>query len=338
MQHTGLAHARRARRVADRAEAADLPGVVARAPAFRATLDLARRAASSSATVLLGGETGSGKEIVARAIHTLGPRRTQPFVAVNCAAFSDTLLESELFGHVRGAFTGAERDKTGLFEAARGGTLFLDEIGETSGPLQAKLLRVLQEREVRPVGATAMRRVDARVIAASNRDLASEAEREHFRRDLYYRVAVFPIHIPPLRERPADIAALAAHFLAHHGAREARPGYGLSPAAERLLQAYDWPGNVRELENEMQRALALAPPGALLGPESLSKRIVHCESARLHPAHRPGETLRSRVARFERIVIREALDRNHGQRTATARELGLTREGLHKKMKRLEIE
>ncbi len=330
-----LARARRARRVEP---VVDIPGVIAHSSAFRATLQLARHAAGSSATVLLGGETGSGKEIIARAIHRLGPRQAKPFVAVNCAAFTDTLLESELFGHVRGAFTGADRSKPGLFEAADGGTLFLDEIGETSGPLQAKLLRALQEREIRPVGATQVRRFDARVIVASNRDLEAEAQRGHFRTDLYYRVAVFPIYVPPLRERSTDILALAAYFLERHAAREAVPGCRLAASAERALLAHDWPGNVRELENEILRALALAEPGELLGPEHFSARLAHSKTAHLYPAYEPGQTLRARVARFERLVIRDALDRNGGRRTSTARELGLTREGLHKKMKRLHVE
>jgi DNA-binding NtrC family response regulator len=218
-----LEQARRPRQVGPERDDPELPGVVAHSRAFRSTLRLAQSAANSSATVLLAGETGSGKEIVAGAVHALGPRATRPFVAINCAAFTDTLLESELFGHVKGAFTGADRDKPGLFEEAGRGTLFLDEIGETSGPLQAKLLRALQEREIRPVGGTRVRHVDARVVAASNRDLEFEAERGHFRMDLYYRLAVFPIRVPPLRERVPDILPLAAHFLETPGAREARP-------------------------------------------------------------------------------------------------------------------
>jgi Nif-specific regulatory protein len=232
-------------------------------------------------------------------------------VAVNCAAFPDTLLESELFGHVRGAFTGADRDKRGLFEAATGGTLFLDEVSETSGPFQAKLLRVLQEREVRPVGGTRTRAVNARVVAASNRDLRHEAQRGTFREDLFYRLAVFPIQLPPLRKRPRDVIPLAEHFLAIHGLREGKPGACLSPEAKRLLQAYRWPGNVRELENETQRALA---------------------------SLQPGDTLRETVGRVEAWIIRRALERNGGRRAETARRLGITREGLYKKMKRHGIE
>jgi len=294
-------------------------------------------ASGSRATVLLSGETGTGKELIAQAIHRESGRRKESFVAVNCAAFPDTLLESELFGHVRGAFTGAERDKRGLFEAASGGTLFLDEVGETSGPFQAKLLRVLQEREVRPVGGTRTRSVDARVVAASNRDLRREAERDAFRQDLFYRLAVFPIHLPPLRKRLRDVVPLAEHFLALHGLREGKPNAGLSPEATRLLQAYRWPGNVRELENEIQRALALAEPGGTLAPADFSERVAGV----LEPIEanlQPGDTLRETVGRVEAWIIRRALERNSGRRAETARRLGITREGLYKKMKRYGIE
>jgi len=332
-----LARARRPRTTRTRSTEPAIPGVIAESSAFRATLQLAQRAAHSTATVLVSGETGSGKEIVAHSIHSLGPRAARPFVAINCAAFPDTLLESELFGHVRGAFTGADRDKLGLFEEADGGTLFLDEIGETAPPMQAKLLRALQQREIRPVGGTRVRRIDVRVIAASNRDLEGEALAGRFRVDLFYRLAVFPVSVPPLRERQADILPLAEHFLEHHGIREATPGCDLGASAQKELLGYGWPGNVRELENEMLRALALAEPGERLSASQLSHRLLHPRQDRLGPGTTGSDSLRSRVAGFERIVIREVLDKHQGQRTATARALGLTREGLHKKMKRLGI-
>lgn len=331
-----IAKAKRARRASAQPGRSDLPDVIARAESMRAVLELARRASQSRATVLLSGETGSGKEVVAQAVHSLGRRAALPFVAVNCAAFPDSLLESELFGHVRGAFTGADRDKTGLFEQAGGGTLFLDEIGETSGPLQAKLLRVLQEREIRPVGGATTRKVGVRVVAASNRDLRAEAARGFFREDLYYRLAVFPIEVPPLRDRAHDILPLAEHFLDLHGKHEEKPDCQLSPSAHSLLLAHPWPGNVRELENEMLRALALADAGDWIGAIHLSDRIARPSTLSLHDV-RGGDSLQASMARVEAHLIREGLARNRASRTATARELGITREGLHKKMKRLGI-
>ena len=313
------------------------PEIIGRGPEMEEVFALVSVASGSRATVLLSGETGTGKELIAQAIHRESGRRKESFVAVNCAAFPDTLLESELFGHVRGAFTGAERDKRGLFEAASGGTLFLDEVGETSGPFQAKLLRVLQEREVRPVGGTRTRSVDARVVAASNRDLRREAERDAFRQDLFYRLAVFPIHLPPLRKRLRDVVPLAEHFLALHGLREGKPNAGLSPEATRLLQAYRWPGNVRELENEIQRALALAEPGGTLAPADFSERVAGVLEP-IEASLQPGDTLRETVGRVEAWIIRRALERNSGRRAETARRLGITREGLYKKMKRYGIE
>jgi transcriptional regulator with GAF, ATPase, and Fis domain len=313
------------------------PRILGRSPAMCEVFALVERAQRTGATVLLTGDTGTGKELLAREIHGGSERRERAFVAVNCAAFPDTLLESELFGHVRGAFTGAERDKQGLFEVADRGTLFLDEVGETSGPFQAKLLRVLQEREIRPVGGTRARKVDVRLVAATNRDLRFEVERGHFREDLYYRLAVFPIAVPPLRARTEDLLPLADHFLALHGAREGKPGCRLSRDAARLLLSYAWPGNVRELENEVQRALALAEPGQVIDRELLSPRL----SGVLEPIEAnvaEGETLRESLARIEAWLIRRALERCDGRRAETARRLGVTREGLYKKMKRLGIE
>jgi len=332
-----LVQARAPRRPRRPAPCPELPGIIGRGPEMAKVFALVAVAGRSKATVLLSGETGTGKELVARAIHRASPRRDGPFVAVNCAAFPDTLLESELFGHVRGAFTGAERDRSGLFEAAHGGTLFLDEVGETSRPFQAKLLRVLQEREVRRVGSSRMRAVDARVVTATNRDLRREAQAGSFRADLYYRLAVFPIHLPPLRERPRDVIPLALHFLALHGGQAGRPDVELSPEAERLLLAYRWPGNVRELENEIQRALAMAEPDAVLTPAHFSERL----GGILEPLESgipTAETLRETLGRIEAWLLRRALDAHGGRRAETARLLGITREGLYKKMKRYGIE
>ncbi len=319
-----------------RQAAPHLRGVVGESAALRAAFELAERAASSQATVLVAGETGTGKELLARAIHAGGPRASKPFLAVNCAAFTETLLESELFGHVRGAFTGADKEKRGLFEGADGGTLFLDEIGETAPGFQAKLLRVLQEREVRPVGGARTRSVDVRVVAATNRELPHEVECGRFREDLYYRLAVFPIQVPPLRERPEDVLPLARHFLARHGRRDGKRGLRLSRDAGHLLQAYPWPGNVRQLDNEMQRVVALSEPGAAVTPALLSPPILGI--AEPVTAVGEGETLRATLDRVEAWLLRRALDAHDGRRAATARRLGLTREGLYKKMKRLGIE
>ena len=312
------------------------PAVVGQSAAMRDIHALIWRAAHSRATVLVQGETGTGKELVARLVHARGPRRKSTYVAINCAAFPETLLESELFGHRKGAFTGADRDRPGHFELAHRGTLFLDEIGETSPALQAKLLRVLQEREVLPVGGNRPRPVDVRVIAATNRDLGEETRAGRFREDLFYRLAVFPITLPSLRERPGDILELADHFLHKHGQREQKPGCQLSAAARRLLLSHAWPGNVRELENEIQRALALAETGECIGPRLLSPRLTGLMEAVAQAPH-AGESLHASLCSIEAWLIRRALDHNGGRRALTARKLGVTREGLYKKMKRLGI-
>ncbi len=318
-------------------------GIIGASPPMRAVLALIERAARNVVTVLVTGETGTGKELLARAIHTLSSRRAREFVAVNCAAFPDTLLESELCGHVRGAFTGADRDKKGLFECADGGTIFLDEIGETSPALQAKLLRVLQEREVRPVGGVRARRIDLRVVAATNRDLRAAVANGSFRADLYYRLAVFPIALPALRSRGDDVLRLAHHLLARAAEREACTPAELSDSASGLLRSYGWPGNVRELENELTRALALVEPGEALRPEHFSERLrgltetAECAADRLDLSPREGEPLRATMGRIEAALILRTLDATNGQRTAAARRLGITREGLYKKMARFGI-
>jgi len=309
-------------------------GIVGESPVMQQLFGLIACASRARATVLISGETGTGKELIANAIHRGSPRAARPFVAVNCAAFPDTLLESELFGCVKGAFTGADRDRAGLFETADGGTLFLDEVGETSGAFQAKLLRVLQERELRPVGGTRARRVDVRVIAASNRDLWRQSQAGSFRTDLYYRLAVFPIEVPSLRERRGDILPLASRFLELHG--DASQPRQLAPDAARLLEGHTWPGNVRELENEIQRALALAAPGALLEAGHFSARL----REPLEPVASdfpPAGSLRENLDRVEAWLIRRELDAHGGRRAETARRLAITREGLYKKMKRLGI-
>ncbi|MBY0278284.1 sigma 54-interacting transcriptional regulator, partial [Candidatus Binatia bacterium] len=240
---------------------------------MREVVRLMEHAASSQLTVLLQGETGTGKELVARGIHDASRRAEQPFIAINCGALTETLLESELFGHRRGAFTGAVADRAGLFEAAAGGTILLDEIGEMPLAMQVKLLRVLQESEFLRVGETRPRKVDVRVIAATNRDLDAEVKRGGFRADLYYRLAAFPIRLPPLRERRDDIPALAAALLATISSRLGRGPVGIEPGALDLLVRFDWPGNVRELENEIARAVALLGAATRIRGEHLSEKI-----------------------------------------------------------------
>ena len=304
--------------------------VVARSTVMRACLEQVGKAQRTAATVLLQGETGTGKEVIARVIHEGGARRDGPFVAVNCAAFPETLLESELFGYEKGAFTGANRTKRGLFCEASSGTLFLDEIGETPPSFQVKLLRVLQEGVVRPLGATRERKVDVRIVAASNRDLAQEVETGGFRRDLFYRLNVFPVYLPPLRGRADDVVPLAERFLAESG--EPTAPRRVARDAARLLETYAWPGNVRELENEVSRIVASARGETEVTARMLSPEIQGLAGAL--PADPGAETLRETMARLEKWVLRRALERHAGRRIATARSLGITRECLYKKLKR----
>jgi len=305
-------------------------GLVVRSAAMRHCLDLVEKAQRSQASVLLLGETGTGKEVLAKRVHEGGDRSRGPFVAINCAAFPETLLESELFGYERGAFTGANRAKRGHFEQANRGTLFLDEIGETSLGFQVKLLRVLQEGLVRPLGAVRESPVDARIIAATNRDLSDEVEANRFRRDLYYRLNVFPIQLPPLRGRTEDIVPLGEAFLLRRRGAGA-PGR-IAPDAARLLETYAWPGNVRELENEIERVVVNSAGEAELTARMLSPQIQGLASAL--PPDAGAETLRETMARLETWVLRRALERHGGKRIATARSLGVTRECLYKKMRR----
>ena len=312
-------------------------GVLGQSPAMRELFRVARKAQNSDATVLLRGETGTGKERMARALHLGSKRRPHAFVAINCAAFAEGLLESELFGHRRGAFTGADRDKRGLFDLADGGTLFLDEIGETSPGLQVKLLRALQEREIRPVGGTAERRVDVRIIAATNRDLRHAVSGGKFREDLYYRLAVIELELPPLRDRREDILPLATHFLEVHSGAGPGETPTLGEDARAVLLSHHWPGNVRELENEVQRAVALCGSGGAIGREALSLRVTGALDPVVAEARWEVESLRETLHRVEAWVISQALSRNDGHRSRTAQALGITREGLYKKMKRLGI-
>jgi two-component system response regulator HupR/HoxA len=317
------------------AEAAGSHGMLGTTTAMQRVFELIERVRDAPTPVLIQGETGTGKELVARAIHFGGGYRERLFVAQNCGALAESLLESELFGHRRGAFTGATADKKGLFELADRGTLFLDEISETTTAFQVKLLRVLEEGEIRAVGDVRARRVDVRIIAATNRDLAAEVAAGRFRSDLYYRLNVFPIVLPPLRDRRDDVPALAAHFVARHAARLGRAVGDMLPTALAMLACYDYPGNVRELENEMERAVLLCDPGEPITEDLLSERIVSAAVQADHRNGRPATTLSGMVAEFERTRILEVLAACGGNKSEAARRFGLTYRGLLAKMQRL---
>ncbi len=303
-------------------------GFIGKSAATRRVVDLARRVAKVDSTVLITGESGVGKELVARLIHRESERLARPYLAVNCAAVPESLLESELFGHARGAFTGAAQDRAGLFEAASGGTLFLDEIGEVPAAMQAKLLRVLQEREIRRVGENKTRRVDVRVITATNRDLAAEVARGTFRQDLYYRLRVIELPVPPLRERREDILPLARFFLAAVAERTGSKVTGFSPKAANQLTRYDFPGNVRELENAVERAVILTD-GSRIEPEDLPEEISAAPSP-LPPS--PSGDLRS-LAEVEREHILAVLEASGGNKARAAERLGIGTATLFRKLK-----
>ncbi len=310
-----------------------LTRLVGRSRQIQHIRELVRKVALSDATVLIEGETGTGKELVARSVHELSPRREKKFLAHNCGATPDTLIESELFGHVKGAFTGAFEDKKGLFEVADQGTFFLDEIADISPMMQMKLLRVLQEREFRRVGETQARKINVRIVAATNRDLLKEVDVSRFRRDLYYRLSVIKLRLPPLRERREDIPVLAQHFLGKHARRLGLEEAVLEPDTMETLLCYDWPGNVRELENELERAVALAFPGTQLSPYLLSEAVrSHASSVACGPSQ--AGTLRYETERLERKKILETLNSCMWNKTHSARLLGLSRQGLLKKMRR----
>jgi DNA-binding NtrC family response regulator len=283
--------------------------------------------AATDVTVAIFGESGTGKELVARTIHNSSPRHDAPFVVVNCAAIPETLLEDELFGHVRGAFTDATRDREGLLVAAHTGTLFLDEIGELTLPLQAKLLRVLQSQEVRRIGDDQDRRVDVRIITATNRDLDQLVARGSFRQDLYYRMNVFPMHLPPLRERPEDIALLVHHFVQKYRARLGRPVDGVSPGALARLAAYDFPGNVRELENKIHQAMVVAP-GPMIEEHDLALPAQEPASVRVDVARPFRELKQATIDAFERSYLTELLRVHRGNLAQAARAAGMDRKNL----------
>jgi len=326
-------------RLREAAGAADEPsGLVARSQGMRRVIDLARRVAKVDATVLITGESGVGKERMARLIHEESPRAEGPFLALNCGAVTETLLESELFGHARGAFTGATTDRAGMFEAASGGTLLLDEIGEIAHSMQVKLLRVLQEREVRRVGESRARPVDVRVLAATNRDLAAEVQAGRFRQDLYYRLRVVELHVPPLRERRDDVLPLARALLARHAARLGGKAKDLAPAAAEQLLRHRWPGNVRELENALERAFVLSEgrielddlPEDARGPAPRSPDAASPRDAAAAPGE--GPAIRP-LADVEREHILRVLATVGGNRAAAAAALGIGTATLYRKLK-----
>ncbi|MFL5469074.1 MAG: sigma-54-dependent transcriptional regulator [Gemmatimonadaceae bacterium] len=297
-------------------------------------LHVAESVAVTDSTVLLQGESGTGKEVVARYIHDLSPRATNPFLSINCGALPESLLESELFGHVKGSFTGASRDKEGLFAAAGEGTFFLDEIGETTPATQVKLLRALQQREVIPVGATEARPVNARVIAATNRDLEEEIKAGNFRNDLFYRLNVISIVLPPLRDRPGDIALLSQAFLERAATESGQPLRALSPEAVEAMERYTWPGNVRELENALERAAILAK-GDTIPLSALPERVVEPKSDPLvSDAAQTNPTLET----IERAYILWVLENEGGSKQRTAEVLGIDASTLYRKLSRYGLE
>jgi two-component system response regulator HupR/HoxA len=304
---------------------------------MEAVAELLRRVAPHDIPILLQGESGTGKELLARAVHYNSPRAEGAFVVENCAALPDPLLESELFGHKRGAFTGAYEDRVGLLKQADGGTVFLDEIGDTSPQFQVKLLRVLQEGEIRPVGASRPVRIDVRVISATNRELEADVAAGRFRKDLYYRLAGFTLRVAPLRERPMDIPAIAEQVLQQAMRALGKRVVGFTAEAMACMKAYRWPGNVRELQNEVYRMLALCE-GERVGAELLSRRILHAASPEDEPAlqmlGRSEGTLKDRMEALEARVLKEALIRHRWNKTRAAAELGLSRVGLRGKLER----
>jgi DNA-binding NtrC family response regulator len=305
--------------------------IIGDSPALRQAIERARRAAQSPATVLLLGESGTGKEVFARAIHAWSPRRTQPFVVINCAALSDDLIASDLFGHEKGAFTGAHQRKPGKLELAAGGTVFFDEVGELPAALQSKLLRVLQEHTFERVGGTRTIQVDIRVIAATNRDLPRAVTAGTFREDLFFRLHVIPLTLPPLRERPEDIPRLAEGFVQKHRTTLQRPGIRFAPEALELLQHYDWPGNVRELENVIERAMVFSND-EVIQPEDLA-----FPALRGTPSPAGASQYQTRLETVEQEVLREALQAHGGDKRAAARALGLGLSTLYAKVKKYRL-
>ena len=319
--------------------------IIGRSQSMLEVFRILERVCQSDSTILINGESGTGKELVARAIHYNGPRKDKPFVVQNCSAFNDNLLESALFGHVRGAFTGALRDKKGLFEVADGGTFFLDEVGDMSPALQVKLLRVLQEGTFLPVGGTTPKQVDVRVISATHKDLTELVKKNEFREDLFYRLNVIRIQVPALRERKDDLPMLVDHFIRKHK-RDGQKARGLAPEAMSVLQSYHWPGNIRELENEIERLLVLGGDQDQLTPDLLSSRIRDTVSGAMgtnvigssRMAAVPVGRLNDAVEQLERDMNSQGLQRTKNNKSRLARELGISRSNLILKIQKYGLE
>jgi two-component system, NtrC family, response regulator PilR len=324
-----------------------LDHIIGTSPKMKAIFELIENIAPQNSRVLITGESGTGKELVARAIHEHSARAKHPFITINCGAFPETLLESELFGYVKGAFTGANENRRGLFQAAHGGTLFMDEIGNMSVTMQVKLYRVLQEGKVRPVGSTEESDIDVRVIAATNKNLEEEITAGRFREDLYYRLSVIPIHLPPLRERREDIPLLSREFLERFSKSMNKKIHGIEPEAMRRLEVYEWPGNVRELENTIERAVALES-GSAIGIEALPDRVRnHFQESVAHAGHNgnghgvkipdSGLNLEEHIRDTERSYLLAALERSGGVRTRAAELLKMTYRSFRHYAKKYEI-
>lgn len=306
--------------------------LISRSPLMQQIFEILPAIATSPSNVLVLGETGTGKELVARALHSLSPRRQAPFIAVNCGALPDNLLESELFGYKAGAFTGANKDKPGRFALAKGGTLFLDEIGEISPALQVRLLRVLQERTYEPLGGTKVETADVRIVAATNRDLAQMVREDTFREDLFYRINVVRLELPPLRKRKEDLPLLVEHFIDRHNKLQDKSITGMDTEALSLLMAHDWPGNIRELENVIERSFIMSGERGVIGLEDLPEEII----AKGHGTSN-GNDIKSAHQLLDVQAIKDALERNNYNRSAAAKELGIHKTTFFRKVKKLGI-
>ena len=324
----------------ERQKTENTDGMVGNAPALEEARGLIRQAAPSMANVLVLGETGTGKELAARALHALSPRKQKPFVRVDCGSLAETLLLSELFGHEKGAFTGAVTAKPGRVELAEGGTLFLDEVGELSPEAQKKLLTLLQQKTFERLGGTEVKKANVRIVAATHRDLPEMVKAKTFREDLYYRLNVVPIMMPTLRTRAEDIGLLVKHFLSIFGAQNGRPGVSVAPDALALLTGQQWPGNVRQLQNFMERLVVLAPPGDVIEATTVQRELARAGFSKVEAATPASgtESLPERVKDAERQAVQEALKNSRNNRTQAARILGVSRRTLYNKLEALGLE